>query len=613
MVGNARSFRGNSRWLLLSVMLLLLIGLVWGLAGAFGSSSSPSPAAGKVILRVGWVNDPDNLNPFIGYESSSFEIWHLNYDMLVGYKASDGSPAPELAESWETSSDGKTWTFHLRHGISWQDGVPFTASDVAFTFNYIVDNATDLAAMSAYTNLIKHVNVVDPYTVEFVCSKPKANMLRMWVPVLPEHIWSKVPAKDAGSKYQNKPPIIGTGPFQTVEVKKGEFVRMEANPHYWRAKPTIQEILFQTYTNADTMAQELKAGTLDVAYSIPSAQFKQIGATPGLKAIEYNTKAWEYLDFNCYNDPASLGNPVLKDVKFRQAVSWAIDRQKLCDLAWNGHATPGTTMMPPDVWPANWNAHYEPTAAEKFGFDLNKAKAMLDAAGYKDTNGDGIRDYKGKPIKLRLWARSESTSSQTEGKLIAGWFSDLGLKIDYQVMDDGVISEKLYNATNGGNTYAPDFDMYIWDWVGYADPGDTLVSFTTDQIWMWNDTNWSNKEYDTLAVAQQSEMDPAKRLAMIHRMQEIFYVDAPEVILDYPKDLEAYNVDKWQGWVRYNGGAVIYSNDNIDSYLFLKPMEKAASSNSSTLLTAGIVIAAVLVIGIVGFVMMRRRPHAVEE
>jgi peptide/nickel transport system substrate-binding protein len=629
-----RTGRGtwSKRWLFLVLSLLLVGGLAWGLTSAWAvdASSSPSAAASpaaaaatgtdsgnKVILKVGWTNDPDNLNPFIGYESSSFEIWHLNYDLLVGYGA-DGAPAPELATEWSTSTDGKVWTFKLRDDVKWQDGEPFTAKDVAWTLNFIVDN--NAAAFSMLTAGIKHVDVVDDYTVNVVCAKPKANMLTLWIPILPEHIWGKMTPQEVTESYANKPepgkPIIGTGPFQCTEWKKGTYAKMVKNAAYWKKVPTIDEIYFTTYQNQDTMVQELKAGSLDAAYDIPTAIFSQIAADKRFGTVAAVTKSWEYLSFNCYTDPASQGNPVLTDPAFRQAVAWAIDRKKCAEVGWSGYASPGTTMLPPGLWPANWDAHYEPTAEETQGFDLEKAKQMLDAAGYKDVNGDGFRETKdGQPLKLRLWSRAESNASQKQGKFMKEWFTDIGLNIDYRVMDDGAMSEQLYAATDGGNTYAPDYDMYLWDWVGYADPGDTLASFTTDQIWMWNDPCWSNTEYDELAKAQASEIDPAKRLEMLHRMQQIMYVDTPEVILDYPKSLEAFNTEKWEGWVPYAGagGLVFYSNDNVDSYINLKPKagsETSSDSGGISTTTWIIIAVAVVVVIVVLIIVLTRRGKA---
>ncbi len=599
------------RWSLLGCGVLLGLGVVWGVSAALASSASPAPDTGKVVLHVGIAQNPDNLNPFIGYSSASFEVWHLNYDLLVGY-APDGSPRPELATHWSTSPDGKIWTFKIRQGVTWQDGVPFTARDVAFTYNYIVDNAADLPALSAYTLLIRKAVAVDDTTVRFICSKPKANMLRLWIPILPQHIWSKIKPGDAGTKFANSPPIVGTGPFQCVEWNKGSYIKMVRNDHYWGPKPKVDEVLFEYYQSADTMADELKNGSLDVAWGIPYAQLSALGNTPGITALHYVTKTWDYLGFNVYAK-ASGGAPALKDVRLRQALSWAIDRNKLCALGWGGYATPGTTIMPPGVWAANLDYHYQPAAAETFGFDLSKAKALLDAAGYKDTNGDGYRDYKGKPITLRLWSRSSSPSSQVDGKLITSWWRSLGMKVTYTVLDEGSITDAEYAYQ--GKTFRPNYDTVIWDWVGYADPGDTLQSFTTSQIGMWNDPGWSNPAYDALVTRQASELDPHKRLALIHDAQRIFYDQAPYIVLDYPQDLEAFNSRDWTGWVHYPSGAasVIMSNDNIDSYLYVHPTGASAGGASKGLLVALIAAGVAIVVGAIVLVRRRRAPLAVEE
>ena len=125
------------RTLLLCAALLALAALA---VAPIASAEDASPAADLSTFRVGWLLEPDNLNPFVGLLGQDYEIWHLNYDFLVGWDAEDFSPRPEIAESWEVSPDGKTWTFKIRQGVAWQDGQPLTANDVAFTFNYIIDN-----------------------------------------------------------------------------------------------------------------------------------------------------------------------------------------------------------------------------------------------------------------------------------------------------------------------------------------------------------------------------------------------------------------------------------------------------------------------------------------
>ena len=608
----ARAGRRSARILALLVAAVLAAGLAWGLGSALAASPGTSPDAGKVVLRVGWTNDPDNLNPFIGAETSSYEIWLLNYDFLVGYTA-DLQPAPDLATSWEVSDDGKVWTFHLREGVTWQDGEPFTAADVAFTYNYIVEH--QMGAFSSLTTFVDKAVAIDDATVEIRCRRPKANILRTWIPILPEHLWSTVSPRAAGTSYQNRPPIVGTGPFQTVEVKKGDYVRMVANPGFWGKKPVIDEILFVAYQNPDTMTQDLLAGSLDAAWGIPSAQFAKLANAGGITPISYNLLTWDYLALNCY-EGTSRGNPVLRDVAFRQALNWAIDRQRIVDVAWAGRARPGTTLMTPDSW-IDPDYHWQPPADAMYRYDPVRAKRILDDAGYLDGDGDGIREGRdGKPITLRLWARAESPESQKTGSLLTGWFTDIGLKIKYQVMDDGIYYDSIWAYE--GDTYSPDFDMYVWDWDGYADPGDTLASFTTAQIENWNEPCWSNPEFDQLVDAANTTLDPEARKELIWKAQQLFYEQSPEIVLDYPDKLEAIDTSRWSGWTRMYGGegAAFYTSYVRDSYLNLRPKTAAtavAAEGSSATAIVVIAVVGLAVIGVAAVVLVRRRRGAAEE
>jgi peptide/nickel transport system substrate-binding protein len=609
--------RGGARRLRLRALVLLAAGvlaagLVWGLGAALAADPSASPAGDKVVLHVGWTNDPDNLNPFIGAETSSYEIWLLNYDFLTGYSL-DLEPTPGLATSWETSADGKVWTFHLREGVKWQDGEPFTAADVAFTYTYIIAN--QMGAFSSLTRYIEEAVAVDDLTVEIRCSRPKANMVRTWIPILPAHIWSKVSPKAAGASYQNRPPIVGTGPFQVTEVKKGDYVRMVANPRFWGKKPAIDEILFVTYQNPDTMTQDLLGGSLDAAWGIPSAQFPKLEAQDGLEAISYNLLSWTYLAMNCY-EGTSRGNPVLRDVKFRQALNWAMDRQRIVDLAWAGRGKPGSTIMTPDSW-VDPDFHWQPPADQLYTFDPAKAGRLLDEAGYRDTDGDGVREGKsGTPIKLRLWARAESPESQKTGSLLTGWFRDLGLQIQYQVMDDGIYYDSIWGYQ--GDTFSPDFDMYLWDFDGYADPGDTLASFTSAQIENWNEPAWSDAEFDKAVDEANTTIDPQARKDPVWRAQQILYEQSPEIVTDYPDKLEAIDTSRWDGWARMYGGtgAAFYTSYVRDSYLDLTPKAAAGGGTdapgSITLwITTGVVAA--LAVAVVVLLLRRRRGAAEEE
>lgn len=591
----------------------LAAGLAWGLSAAAAASTSPTPSGGpeKVILRIGWTREPDNLNPFVGVSASCYEIWHLQYDLLNGHDAATLMPKPEFAESWSHSADGLTWTFKIRPGMTWKDGTPATARDVAFTFNYIIDN--QMASFMGYTEGIEKVEAPDDTTAVFTCSRPKANMLGMWVPILPEHIWSKIDPKDAGTGYPNKPPIVGSGPFQIVEWKKGSYLLLAANPDYWAGKPKVDEVIFETYQNADTMAQDMKSGALAGAWGIPPAQVESLNGG-GVESISYITIGFDQLTFNCARAPAT-GDPALRDPAFRKALNYAIDKQKIAAVAYSGQVSPATSMIPAGLYAADLDYHWDPGAAT-YPFDLEDAKAALDAAGYKDTNGDGIREGKdGKPIRLELLARNESIMSQQSGKFIAGWFKEIGLDIEFQVVSEAALSDKVWNTVGG--KVQPDYDMFLWGWVGDADPNFLASISTSDQAGMWNQSVWSDPEYDALFARQGRELDPQKRKATIWKMQQIIYEQSPFIPLIYSRSQEAYNTRQWTGWVKSpaKDGGPFYTFQT-DSYRLVHPVADttaAGESGSSALATVLWIVAAAVGGVVVVLLIKRSRGRRAEE
>ena len=597
--------RRKTWWIgLLCALAALGLAAVVGTGVARGSDGSPTPAAKeKSVLKIGWMGDIDNLNPLIGWTNNVYEIYSQEYLLMVGRDWKTLKPNDAgIAKSWEVSDDGLEWTFTMNEGMTWHDGVPITAKDAAFTYNFIIEN--EIAAYISFVAGIDRVEVVDDLTYKVICEKPVANMLTLWIPCLPEHIWSKMSAKEASQTFQNDPPCIGSGPYQVVEWKKERYLRMEAYKDFYRGAPTVDELIFVVYQNGDTMVQDLKAGTIDAAYLFPPAQFKPLKATDGIEAIEYSWFNWDYVGFNCY-EGKSKGNPVLRDKDFRAALEWAVNREKIDELAYGGHALPGYTFMPPDNW-SDPDYAWAPPEGVARDYDPAQAKAMLDEAGYTDEDGDGVREFKGKPIKLRLWAPAESPESQRAGKLIAGWWKDVGVDVELSVQDEGVYFDNIWAYE--GDTFVPDFDAYLWNWDGYVDPGQSLTCYTTAQIEGWNEYAWSNPKYDELDVLQASEMDADKRADLIHQMQAVMYEDCPGFTTVFPLKLEAYRTDKWDGWSRSNngnGGTFLAASMPLP-YSQLTP--KVAEEDTSSLgLWVAIILAVIVVVAVALLLMLRSR------
>jgi peptide/nickel transport system substrate-binding protein len=594
------------------LIALMTLALAWPAAGHASTSASPSPSG--TTLRVGWLVEPENLNPYIGLLGQDYEIYRLNYDYLVGYDAKSLSPEPAIATSWSLSPDQKTWTFKIRQGVKWQDGQPLTADDVAFSYNYIIEN--QITTYTTYTDGIVRAVATSPDTVKIICSRPKANLLAPNVPIVPEHIWSKISGKSATTSYPNKPPVVGSGPFQVVEWKRGSYLKLQANKDYWGGAPKVDSVVFQTYTNADTMLADLKGGTLDAATGLPLAQVKQVRATAGTTVLKGTYWRFNELGMNCYDSPDSLGNPVLLDQKFRHALNWAVDRDKIVSIAFFGQATTGSTLLPPYS-----TYHWEAPAGEQYTYDPAKAKAELAAAGYKDTDGDGYVETKaGKPLDLRLYVTTDSTENQSAAKLIAGELKDVGVRVTLSVMDSGALLDAQYNYVNGGKTYAPDYDMFIWYWTQDPDPSIMLSVLTKGQIEGWSDTCWWTPEYDRLYTKQDSQLDTGARVATAQQLQQIAYEATPYVVFAYPFEIEAYRGDRWEGVVPspsdvkgYDGSA-FYNYFNVDTYRFIHPRTATTSSSSgSTTWIVVVVVVAVLVVAGALVLVLRRRSHSVEE
>jgi len=550
--------------------VLAVLGL--GAAVLLPAASVTTAADEDKTLRVGTVQEFDSINPNLSYLVSSYEAFLLNYDLLVGFGPNLEYAPNGFAESW--TQDGATWTFKIREGMTWSDGEPADAGDVAFTFQYLLASldpaykgpwapegndlpregaaAGDGAAdnpLSLFGDFLKDtvelqsVELVDPTTVRMTTAFPTSLLLGSYIPVLPEHIWTKVTFASAATDFQTDPPVVGTGPFQTVEWKRGEFARFERNPNYWGKRPYVEEVIFQFYADQDAMGEALKAGEVDYVRAILPEQFAAIDADPDIVGIDGAGAGWTQLAFNVYGkdiDGGGASTKAIRDVKFRDALGFAIDREALVSQVLDGFGLPGTTNVPPIFK----NFHTEPTTPRTF--DLDEAKRRLEAAGYLDSNGSGTReDKEGKEINLRIYHPTTDAKYAKAGQLIADSWKQVGIGVTIQGYDSNTLTELLYVPEAGGTA---DYDIVMWGWLGAADPDFLLSIFTTDQIGVWSDSNYSNPAYDELYDQQKRAATYEARKPIVDEMQNLIYDEAPYLILFYDDELHAYRTDKFEGW-----------------------------------------------------------------
>jgi peptide/nickel transport system substrate-binding protein len=584
-------------------VLVALISLLGGAAGAQSSSGEDE----KLVLRIGDTNDIDGFNPFKLVEVPSFEVMDLTYDLLVDFSPKDSSPVSGLADSWETSDDGLTWTFHLNKDAKWHDGKPVTSEDVAYTFQRILDEEQGL--FIDYVSQIESIETPDEHTVVFTTKDPSVQMLSMYVYILPKHIWEDVPA-DETKTFENS-PVIGSGPFQAVEWKKGQSVRLVANPDYFRGAPNLDEIIFQFYDNDDTMVQALKNGDVDYISGVPINLFKSLENQEGIETNSAPDPGFTELGFNLYEPSpevieefgapkTSTGNPALLDPRVREAINWAIDEEELTDKILQGEGVAGSTLVPPIL--AKY--HLKLDESEIQGFDIQRSKELLEQAGWTDTNDDGTVDKNGEELELRLFVRSEDKDSVTEGQFIEDWFEEAGIGLETKAISDTALTDAIYAA---------DYDMFIWGWSSDADPDFILSVLTCDQIMGWSDTFWCNENYSRMYQEQKQQLDIDERADTIKEMQRIAYENNPYIIFYYDNQTEAWRTDKFEGWTRTpttaEPGQIAYTFSN-EGYLNLRPLSTNNAPDegggTSPLVYVGLALVGAAIIAVI-IVLARRR------
>jgi peptide/nickel transport system substrate-binding protein len=590
-----------------AAVLLAMISLLTGATGAGAQGSSGENE--KLVFRIGSTNDIDGFNPFKIVEIPSYEIMGLTYDLLVDSSPKDSSPVPGLADSWETSEDGLTWTFHLNKDAKWHDGKPVTSEDVAYTYRRILDEEQGLYIDSV--RQIESIETPDKHTVVFKTREPSVQMLNTYVYILPKHIWEDIPADETKS-FKNE-PVIGSGPFQAVEWKEGQFARLKTNPDYFRGAPKIDEIIFQFYDNDDTMVQALKNGDVDYISGIPINLFRSLENQDGIETNSAPDPGFTELAFNLYEPTprvieefdapkTTTGNPALLDPLVREAINWSIDEKELTDKILQGEGVPGTTVVPP----ALAKYHLKLDQSEIQGFDTERSKELLKEAGWEDTSGDGTVDKGGEELELRLFVRSEDKDSVTAGQFIEDWFKEAGIGLETKAIGDTALTDAIYAA---------DYDMFIWGWGSEADPDFILSVLTCDQIMGWSDTFWCNDDYSRMYQEQKEQLDIDERAATIKEMQRIAYEDNPYVIFYYDNQFEAWRTDRLEGWTKTpttaDPGQVAFTF-STKTYMKLRPLsssdETGGGGGTSPLLYVGIGVVVIAVIA--GIIFFLRRGSA---
>ena len=566
-------------------------------------TSAPAQDEGNSVLRIGWAQDPTNLNPFVGLDEEAYNVWAMNWDLLVNFSPEDLSPAPGIAESWDISEDRKTITFHLVEGAKWSDGEPITSEDVKWSFETLGEEG-DL--FTNYTSNVTSIETPDDETVVIKTRRPDARIVGgIFVYILPEHIWGKVPIDDLTGSFKPEFPLVGSGPYVVTEYEKGRIIRMERNPEFRGDPPPFDEIQYVKYGTQDATERALQLGEVDVVTEVSAPNFERLASEPNIETVAGATPAYTELAFNlCPADlcPDAKFNPAVQDVEVRQAIAYAIDRERI-----NAIAARGTSFAAHGILPEFYKSFYE-QPEQDYPYDPAIANQILDDAGWT-LNSEGVREKDGLTLDLDLYVRSESQYNIQAARLVAEQAEEIGVKFNVLVVSVDKLTELTIQKVDGKP--APDFDTFIWGWGGDPyDPSFLLSLFLTSEIGGLSDSFYSNPEYDRLFSEQAGLFDVEARKAVIQEMVALTQEDVAYVVLTYDPNLQAYRTDTLENvslaCPADETGDIFCEQTGYEPLLTLEPAAGAGTSEGASQ-SPGLAIVAAIVFGVGGWLLGTRQ------
>lgn len=510
--------------------------------------SVPCMASAASTVRIGQAAEVANLNPMLQPRTPDTNVQSLIFDYLV-IPDENLNYVGALASSWDISEDNLTYTFHLEKGATWHDGVPFTAADVVFTFTSLADPAytggsenrvMGVKGAKAYqageSDAIEGLYASDDYTVVFELTEVNAAFLsNMYTAILPKHILeNESPAEWANDDFNRAP--IGTGKYKFVEWKSGQYISLAKNDAYFGAQPSIENVV--VLFGADTtLVAALINGEIDVMYSLPASEMETVDAMPGIGYFTSPALNMYYIGLNQLADGIS-------DLKVRQGLSHAIDKQTLVDTVFGDVA-----YTTDDIFPLNHWSHSDDI--DVYPYDVAKAKALFEEAGYA-LNGAGIYEKDGKPLHVSIDIADSSTNAAVAA-LIQQMWKAAGVDCEIITQDFATLAyTKLFPSDADGNprfVTADDFMTYTLGFGVEVDPNEYNDYLSTAKsAGSWNFISYSNPKVDELFAKQLTLTDPDERAAVFHEIAKITSEDIPWIPLYGKSNIDGVS-DRVQNFV----------------------------------------------------------------
>jgi len=453
---------------------------------------------GKLVFSLG--GEVSVLNPILSTDTSSSAVEGVIFTGMT--KINEKLEViPDLAKSWTISKDGKLWTFYLRRDVKWHDGVEFTAEDVKFTFDSVLNPKVNSVRRSDFIIDGKPIQfkVIDKYTLQAILPKPFAPFLvRSGMSVIPKHLLA---GKDINTADFNRKPV-GTGPFKFAEWKTGDFVLVKRNDNYYDGKPRLAEILFKIIPDENATLVALEAGEIDSA-GIPPKDLSRMKKLKGLNIYEYDALLYTYLGLN-------IDKPFFKDKRVRQALAYATNKKQLVSLILKGLGSAAYCPSAPISWVYSNNV-------EKYAYNPEKAKKLLKEAGFEN-------------LEFTCLVNQGNKEREKAAIVLQQQFKKVGVKMNIRVLEWSALLKIINKPT------APkDFDAVIIGWSLGLDPDGYSIWHSSQFPRGFNFIHYINPQVDKLLEAGRTTMDKSKRKAIYSKLNRLISEDQPYIFLWYPK------------------------------------------------------------------------------
>jgi peptide/nickel transport system substrate-binding protein len=497
-------------------------------------TSQPTGAQVRITLN----QEPDTLNPFYSGLRATFTVTQAIFNGLVvvneqgDYEGDLAAEVPTI-QNGGVSPDGLTITYKLRQGVKWADGQPFTADDVKFTFDAIMNPANTISGKSVYGK-IDSLNVKDPYTVELKMKEPYAAYAEFFsypVGILPKHALGSL--ADLNKADFNRKPF-GTGPYRVTDWQAANYIQLEANPNYYKGAPKIGRVIVP---DKNTQLAQVRANETDIAVDLNEADAVEVDRIAGWKAFAIAGLTSDRLFLNLAEPGVADGSrphPILGDKRVRQALEMGIDKQQLVDKVLSGK-----TKVATSEYPVGWAApNLEPSK-----YDVESAKRLLDEAGWQ-VGADGIREKDGRKLHLTISSTSGNTLRENVEQLIQAGWKAMGVDLEIKNATAAVL---VGEWSENGLVQRGNFDIAYYGFTPGIDPSGTIsprfhskqIPFEGNQGEGDNGMRYRDPQVDQWIDEADRTLDQSRRKELYGNVMRKIADDVPIIYLYNRANVEA--------------------------------------------------------------------------